>query len=202
MGKQSAIAAIARQIAAKKEKQPQPSAERIKPTPERERHNKLEPAGPAKRVVVPIRYLFDTDRLTPSQFDNLAYYRTQANQAQEDEKLSGSLDPEKMMGGSGGFAGSKIPASLMCDTSAIRETRRIEKELLAYGQEVLDLVRWVARDDRTLAQWCIHKHGGKERFRINKKGVREFTCLVPNNEKRVMRMALIDLKYAAGVIVR
>lgn len=197
MGKAKTIADIAKRIQPRA-REAQPKPDRIQPTPERLLHNKIESAGPAKRVVVPIRYLFDTDRLTPSQFDNLDYYRTQANQAQEDEKQSGPLDPEKMMGGSGGFAGSKIPASLMCNSSAVRETARIERELRAYGQEFLDLVRWVARDDKTLAQWCILKHGGRERY----DGKGRFVALVPICEKRVMRLALQDLKYAAGAIVR
>jgi len=202
MPRTNAIAAIAKKLEAKKSRKPATTPDRIKPTPERERHNACESAGPAKRVVVPIRYLFDTDKLTPSQFDNLSYYRTQANQAQDDEKLSGSLDPEKMMGGGGGSAGSKIPASLMLCSPAILETARIERELLRYGQEVLDLVRFVARDDRTLAQWCIERHGGRERYKTDKKGDPVFVAVVPVCEKRVMKQALQDLKYAAGVIVK
>lgn len=202
MGKPNAIAAIAKSLEAKKATQPSTNKTRIRPTPERERHNACESAGAAKRVVAPIRHLFDTDRLTPSQFDNLSYYRTQANQAQDDQKQSGSLDPEKMMGGASGSAGPKIPASLMQCTPAILETARIERELLRYGQEFLDLVRFVARDDGTLAQWCIQKHGGRERYKTDKKGQPVFVAVVPVCEKRVMKEALQELKYAAGVIVR
>lgn len=202
MTKPNAIADIAKRLEAKKLATPVKDKTFIRPTPERERHNACESAGAAKRVVAPIRKLFDDDRLTPSQFDNLSYYRTQAQQAEDDAKQSGSLDPEKMMGGSGGFAGSKIPASLMHCTPAILETARIERELLAYGQRVLDLVRFVARDDRTLAQWCIERHGGRERYKTNKDGDPVFVALVPNCEKRVMAEALLDLKYAAGAIVK
>lgn len=203
MPKTNAIADIAKRLEAKRATAPLPKQDFIRPTPERERHNDIESAGAAKRVVVPIRYLFDNDKITPSQFDNLTYYRTQANQAQEDEKQSGPSDPAKMMGGaSGGHSGSKLPASLMHSSPAILETARIERELLRYGQDMLDLVRFVARDDRTLAQWCIHKHGGRERYKTDKRGNPVFVALVPNCEKRVMREALQDLKYAAGVIVR
>ena len=171
----------------------------VRPTTHREAHNDMESAGPAMRVVSPIRMLFDRQRLTAAQYDALCYYRQQAQQAQDDEAQVSPMHPAKAMGGAGGTVrGSSIPASLLRSTPAIIETNRIEAEILRYGQERLDMLRFIARDDCTLTEWCISRHGGRERY--DEKG--RFIAIVPCAEKRVMAEALLDLKYIAGAIVK
>lgn len=171
----------------------------ILPTAERARINTIESAGMAKRVVPPIRLMYDRKSINAAQFDALAYYRQQSQQAQDDEAEVSPMHPAKAMGGAGGQTrGSSIPASLLRSTPAIIETSRIEAEVLRYGQDKLDLLRFIARDDHTLTEWCIQRHGGRERY--NDKG--EFIALVPCAEKRVMAEALLSLKYVAGTIVR
>jgi hypothetical protein len=49
-----------------------------------------------------------------------------------------------------------------------------------------------------LSEWCIARHGGRERY----DGSGRFVAMVPCAEKRVMAEALLDLKYVAGTIVR
>jgi hypothetical protein len=83
-------------------------------------------------------------------------------------------------------------------TPAQIETSRIERDILGYGQWALDLLRHVARDDKTLCSWCIETHGGRERY----DGKGRLVAIVPVAERRVMREALLDLKYIAGAIVR
>ena len=183
----------------KARKKPRKVEEMILPTYERSRRNAFERAGRADRVKAPIRDLFDRDKLTPSQFDALAYYRHQAQQAEDDGGEMSPMHPEKAMGGAGGsVAGSTIPASLLRSSPAQIETSRIERDILAYGQRRLDLLRFIARDDNTLAQWCIERHGGRERY----DGKGKLVAIVPICEKRVMAEALIDLKYIAGAIIR
>ena len=171
----------------------------IRPTPERARRNSMETAAMAYRAKAPIRDLFDRDKLTPSQYDALCYYRQLAQQAEDDGAEMSPMHPDKAMGGAGGsVAGSTIPASLMRSTPAQIETSRIERDILAYGQHRLDLLRFIARDDNTLCQWCIERHGGRERY----DGKGKLVAIVPVAEKRVMQQALIDLKYIAGAIVK
>jgi hypothetical protein len=178
---------------------PRPTNDNVLPTAERGRFNTIESAGMAKRVVSPIRLLFDRKRITGAQYDALSYYRQQAQQAQDDEAEMSPMHPAKAMGGGGGNSrGSSIPASLLRSTPAIIETSRIEAEILRYGQDRLDLLRFIARDDNTLTEWCINRHGGRERY----DGAGRFVAMVPCAEKRVMAQALIDLKYVAGAIVR
>lgn len=174
-------------------------SDHIEPTAERASRNIMERAGMAYRAKAPIREMFDRDKLTPMQFDNLCYYRQQAQQAQDDEAAMSPMHPHKAMGGGGGSTqGSTIPAQLLRATPAQIETSRIERDVLSYGRHRLDLLRFVARDDQTLCQWCIQTHGGRERY----DGKGKLVAIVPIAERRMMQSALLDLKYIAGVIVR
>lgn len=174
-------------------------SDHIEPTRERSGRNVMERAGMAYRAKAPIRELFDRDKITPSQFDALCYYRQQAQQAEDDGATMSPMHPDKAMGGAGGsVAGSTVPASLLRATPAQIETSRIEAEILSYGQARLDLLRFIARDDRTLCEWCIERHGGRERY----DGKGKLVAIVPVAERRVMKEALQDLKYIAGAIVK
>jgi hypothetical protein len=152
-----------------------------------------ERSGLAYRRVPVIDTLFNANQLTASEYDALTYYRDQALRAEDDTAEDGTLAPARIMGGGGGAPGSRIPAKLVF-TPAIAETGRIERELGA----LLDIARAIAVDDLSLTQWCISKHGGRERY----DGKGKFVAVVPINEKRHVEMARLELKMAARRISR
>lgn len=166
----------------------------LRPTEAREAHNDFEGAGAAVRVIPVIETLLFTNRITREQFDALDYYREQAHKAEDDAKQAGTLDPERIMGGISAPCGGRIPA-IMLATPAMIETARIEGDV---GNALRPILQAVVRDDMTLTKWCISQHGGRERY--DKAG--NVIAIVPIGEKRVMAQALLELKYAAGAIVR
>lgn len=130
-----------------------------------------------------IDQLLDTDQIDQKEYDALAYYRDQASLA-ERSPVRSCCDTS--------LRGSDGPGVAIL--SAMLETGRIERDLGG----LYDIARAVAVNDMTLSQWCIAKHGGRERY--NGKG--EFVAIVPINEKRHMAMARLDLRMAARRIVR
>lgn len=167
-----------------------------KPTPERKLHNEFQSMGMANRVVPVIDTLLRSQRITQAEYDALAHYRQQAHKAEDDIAASSSLDPAKIMGGgTSSPTGGSIPAVLMA-TPAILETARLEREL----GSLLDIARAVAVDDVTLTQWCIAKHGGRERMGTDGDGKSVVLAIVPKSEKNVMGVALMELRFAAGRI--
>jgi len=164
----------------------------VRPTPERLAHNDTQSAGPAVRVIPPIQTLHAAGKLTTREYDALAHYRTQANQAEDDVAQSSALDPEKAMGGGGGGFGSRIPASVMCCTPAILETARIERDL----GSLRAIARFIAADDKTLSQWCIEQHGGEENMRGNK------TRIEPKGGQATVERELFELRLAAARIMK
>lgn len=112
----------------------------------------------------------------------LAHYRDQAHLA-ERSPVKSCLDDSKSGGGSGG---QTLSAAV---TSAMLTTARIERDL----GSLRDIARAVAVLDHSLSQWCIAKHGGRERY--GKKG--EFVAMVPVAEKKNMDIARQDLRQAA-----
>lgn len=132
--------------------------------------------------------LLDAGKLTFHQYAALAYYRNQAIRAEDDYARSSTLAPERVNGG-GQSTGGGLPIIF---TAAIAETGRIERDL----GSLLDIARAIAVDDKSLTQWCIDKHGGRERY--NGKG--QFIAIVPICERRHVANALMELKFAAGRI--
>ena len=182
---------------AKRKKRAAENAEFLTPTIERGRKGEAERAGIAWRFAAPIRKLFDQDKLTPSQFDALDYYRQQSQQAQDDAGETSPMHPQKAMGGAQGVKGSMIPASLL-STPAQLETARIEADVAKAGSDKLEMLQFVVRDENSLSQWCIHKHGGRERY----DGRGRLVAIVPVGERKAMREALASLKEVAKAIVR
>lgn len=162
----------------------------IEPTPEQFEKGSFERAGMAYRRKPVIDSMFAAGKLSEAEYRSLAYYRDQAHRAEDDQAGGSVLAPEKIMGGImyaspfGGF----VPASLLF-TPAIAETGRIERDL----GSLLDIARAIAVDDTTLTQWCIEKHGGRERY--NGKG--QFVAIVPIAEKRHIELARLELRMAA-----
>lgn len=177
----------------RRKKQGQLLAQFIRPTARREAHNDFRSAGVALRVVPAIDTLLKAGKINQAEFEALSYYREQAHKAEDDLARCGTLAPERMMGGGRGTSGSHIPVGLLA-TPAIIECARLEREL----GELRALARAIAVDDWSLTRWCIARHGGRERY--DDKG--QFVAMVPIAEKRVMDLARLELRLAAGRIAR
>ena len=149
-------------------------------TPERAQHNEFISAGMARRVKPVIEIMHDAGQLTQAEYDALAYYRDQASIAEKSPVRSCcDMSPR---GGHG--PGVTI-------ISAQIETGRMEREM---GQ-LWELARAVAVDDKSLTQWCIERHGGRERFKDGKT-----VAIVPrgaNNGLKQIEMARMELRFAA-----
>lgn len=129
-----------------------------------------------------IAHLLDTEQITQSEYEALAYYRDQASLA-EKSPVRSCCDNSPRSGHGPGVA----------ILSAALETGRIERDLGV----LVDIARAIAVDDKSLAQWCIEKFGGRERY--NSRG--EFVAIVPVNEKRNVAMARMEIRMAARRIV-
>ena len=173
---------------AKRKKRPDP-IQVVEPTPELMAKGTFLRANMAYRRTPMIDTLLATGKLSHAHHAALSHYRDQACRAEDDYKRSSTLAPERIMGGGGGLTGSGIPIVF---TAAIAETSRIERDL----GSLLDIARAIAVDDKSLSQWCIEKHGGRERY--NGKG--EFVAIVPAGNKQNLNIALQDLKFAASRI--
>lgn len=125
-----------------------------------------------------IDILLDTDQIDQKEYDVLAYYRDQALLA--DKSPTRSCLDTSPRGGNG--PGVTI-------LSALIETGRIERDMGG----LWEIARFIAVDDKSLAQWCITKFGGRERYDGNGK----FVAIVPINEKRHMTTARMELRMAA-----
>lgn len=179
---------------ARRKKKPEPISI-IGPTDEQIAAGVFRRANAAYRRVPVIDTLHDAGKLTYAEYAALSFYRDQAIQAEDDTARSSPLDPARIMGG--GSGGSTTPVTLL-STPALLETARIERDL----GSLLDIARAVVVDDMSLTQWCIAKHGGRERY--DSKG--QFVAMVPrarcSGPDSVMGIALLELKWAAGRIVR
>lgn len=164
-------------------------------TPERLSHNEhgvtpalrigREKMGYARKIIPPIDTMLSRGQLNDRQYTALAFYRDQASLA-ERSPVKSCLDRSES--GSG-----DIPLSAAVISARIT-VGRIEKDL----GSLLPIARAIAVDDKSLAQWCIDKHGGRERY----DGRGRFVAIVPNNEAKVKAMALMELRMAASRIVQ
>lgn len=152
-------------------------------TPERAARSRFVSAGMARRALPVIDTLHEQGQLTDAEYSALAYYRDQASLADRSPVRS-CCDTSPSSGNGPGVA----------ILSAMLETGRIERDL---GQ-LADIARAVAVDDVSLAQWCIDKFGGRERY----DGKGRFVAIVPICEKRHMETARMELRMAAHRIVR
>lgn len=122
--------------------------------------------------------------LNDDEYSALAYYRDQAGLA-ERSPVRSCID-DSVRGGNHG-PGAAI-------TSAMIETGRMERDM----GHLWRIARAIAVDDMSLEDWCVAQHGGRERY--NGRG--EFIAIVPTAEKRVLKLARIDLRAAAHRITR
>jgi hypothetical protein len=166
--------------------------DRMTPTPELHQHGVIElPEITQKRAqlaakrIPPLETMWRAGKLSDAHYLALDFYRTQALTA-EHSSTRDSLNFEVRVQTFG-----HIPAVVL---SARIETGRMEKDL----GSLRDIARAVARDDKSLSQWCIDQHGGREKY----DGTGKFLAIVPCREKEVMEGAWIDLRFAAARITR
>ncbi len=166
------------------QRQPGPvKQKKVKPTPEREAKGSFRSMGMARRLVPVIDTLRNQGMLSEAEWDALNYYRDQASLADKSPVRSCCDNSPRGGGGPG-----------VTIISAMLETGRIERDL---GQ-LVDIARAVAVDDVSLAQWCVEKHGGRERY--GKKG--QIIAIVPVREKHNIALARMELRMAAHRITR
>lgn len=156
----------------------------MRPTAEREAHNDTRSAGVARRIIPTIETLHKRGKLCDRRFEALAYYRDQANLA-ERSPVKDSCD-FSVGGGDGGPGVAIISAQI--------ETGRMERDLGA----LRGIAQAVARDDKSLTQWCVEQFGGRER--LDGKG--KVVAIVPVREKATVAKALLELRMAADRIAR
>jgi len=136
-------------------------------------------------IIPPIRQMHNAGFLNDDEYRALAYYADQAQLA-ERSPLKDSLNRDR-----GGSGDGELSASVV---SAILETARIERDLAA----LRDIAQAVAVREITIAQWCIERHGGRERY----DGKGKLVAIVPYSETKNVALARQDLKMAAHRIVR
>lgn len=156
---------------------------RIPPTPEQSARGEYTSVGMAYRKTPVIDTMLARDQITPQEHQLLAYYRDQASLA-DASPLKSCID-FSVKGGDMG------PSAAI--TSALLETARIERDM---GQ-LWPLARAVAVDDITIAQWCIDKTGGREKYAAGK-----CIAIVPIGEERAVKLAVMELRMAARRIVK
>lgn len=147
--------------------------------------DKGERMAKVRRLVPPIDTLLANGRITEEEHRALTYYRDQADMANR-SPLKDSLN-KSVSGGDGEHLSAAV-------TSAMLATSRIERDM---GQ-LSDIARAVAVEDLSLNQWCIRKHGGRERY----DGKGRFICMVPIREVANVKIAMMELRMAAHRIVR
>lgn len=174
----------------KARKRAQPDTDAIDgPTPEQEARAQFRRQLQTEHKVSPykrwpsIDTLLDRKILTDREYAALAHYSDQANLAERSPVRSCCDNSPR---GDGRGPGVAI-------LSAQIETGRLEREL----GSLMDIARAIAVRDLSLADWCIEKWGGRERY--NGKG--EFVAIVPINEKRHMDLARVEIKMAARRIM-
>ena len=176
-------------MAAKRKKKVREQDLRVGPTPEQGRHAVYVSAGMAHRRVPVIETMHARAMLSDSEYRRLAYYRDQALFA-ERSPVKSSLNI--VIGAAPGRPGSERGPSAAV-ASAQLTAGRIEREL----GSLADIARAVAVDDLSLSQWCVAKHGGRERCDASG----DVIAIVPLSEKRVMEAAKLELRMAAARIV-
>lgn len=148
----------------------------VEPTPEQQAKNNFVGAGMAKRTKPVIDTLKEQDRITAIEWTALSYYADQAIAADK-SPIKSNIDFKARTGNQRPI-GYQTPQEI--------ETERIEADL----RNLRDIVRAVCVDNLSLSEWCVKTKGGRE-----KNG-----RIVPKCDQHVS-LALIDLRYAAGMIV-
>ena len=140
--------------------------------------------GNARRFVPAIDTLRKAGKLTDDEHAALGFYRNQVDTS-ERSPIKDSLNKDR--GGGEQWMSAAV-------VSALLAVARIERDL----GSLRDIARAVAVDDLSLSEWCVQRHGGRERYDCKGK----FVAVVPVGEARCLAEALQDLRMAAHRIVR
>jgi len=175
-------------MSAKRSRKPRVIDQRVGPTSEQNRLADYVSVGMAHRRVPAIETLLARGMLSDNEYRRLAFYRDQVSLAER--SLTKSC-LNVVIGTAPGRAGSERGPSA-ATVSARLTVGRIERDL----GSLLQIARAVAVEDMSLSQWCITKHGGREKFGADG----AFVAVVPLAEKRVMAEAKLELKMAAARI--
>lgn len=141
-------------------------------------------AGLAYRFVPVIETMHRRGQINDKEYTALAYYAEQASIA-EQSPVRSCLDFTVRGGGDIGRNTAVLSAQL--------ETARIERDL----GTLQPIARAIAVDGMTLTNWCIKRHGSRQRLDSAGKVV----AIVPFAEARVMKIAAMELRMAARRIV-
>jgi hypothetical protein len=156
----------------------------MKPTDEREGKNTFRSAGMARKVRPPIDVLLDQGHLSPEQHEALALYAEQAHLA--DKSPTRDSCDFSVRGGSGDISLAIVSARIQ---TALMENRMAQ---------FVSIGRAIARDEMTIAQYCVERFGGRERY--DKRG--RFVAIVPKREKVVTKEARGELRKAANELLK
>ena len=167
-----------------KRKKVKPVINRVLPTPEQLEKGEFISAAEARRRVPVIETMHKRGYLNDEQFLRLGYYQDMAILA-ESSPVRSCLDDT--VGGGGNGPSAAVVTGML-------ETARIERDL----GSLRDFTRKIVVDNISVTQWCIETYGGRERY--DKDG--KFIAMVPVKESLVVPMAMMDLRHAAGRIVR
>lgn len=163
------------------QREPRPvKVKRIEPTPEQAARSDFKSAGMAYKKTPVIETMLKRGQITTAEYISLSYYRDQATAADR-SPIKSNID-FAVRSGNARPIGYSTPQEI--------ETARIEHDL---GQ-LQAIARAIAVDDQSVSEWCIAKHGGRERMQGRA------IVLVPRTEKHT-RLAVQDLKMAAHRIV-
>ncbi|MEM9085320.1 MAG: hypothetical protein AAGB23_05305 [Pseudomonadota bacterium] len=178
----------------RKRAQIQPGELVIRPTPERAAKSSFRSAGMAQITVPAIDLLKAREDLSQEEYDALAYYRDQALLADKSPVRS-CIDFSPKGGHGPGVA----------ILSAQQETGRIERN---FGS-LWPLCRAVVVDDVSLEDWCLSngqevEDWETEEWSDEKRGELEQIRNIGMRmaSPHAMSIALLELKYASGSIVR
>jgi hypothetical protein len=181
----------------KAKRKAKPLVRRDDVTPERAARNDIASAGMAYRIVPVIDTLHLKGDLTAVEYAALGIYRELAHKAQDDECQVSVLHPRRVMGGGSHstIVSGPLPSSLWT-TPAQLEAAQIERQL----GSLADIARAVAVEDKSLTEWCIARHGGREKSANGK-----VVAIVPrglDDGKGHIAMARMELRMAAQRIAR
>ena len=152
---------------------------RIEPTQEQLDKNRFKSAGMAYRKTPVIDTMLAKEQITSAQYVALNYYREQASAADR-SCIKSNID----------FSiGTGIQRPMGHQTPQEIETHRIERDL----GKLRPIARAIAVDDYSLTEWCLEQHGGNEVLRGKN--------VVIEPSQKNMKRALLELRYAAGMIV-
>lgn len=166
--------------AGRKRKKVKLELDALRPTPEREGKNHFQSAGMARKLVPEIDRLHAKGWLTDAEHQALWHYRDQAGLADKSPVRSCiNFEPR------GGYGPG------VAILSASIETGRIERDM----GELWRIARAVAVDDKSLTQWCVEQHGGRERTHEGK-----VIAIVPPD--KTVAIARMHLRMAAHRIVK